>query len=138
QELIAAALVDVEQGDPRSVQALAARGEWLGHSPALVEWAHVIHGTSFEMTSASMPRQGPNTAEKRPASPPATTITMSSGCDHLPMSRSSSEPFTSGVVSPQRSDAAGRLADSNIASRTCCLLQPHSANERACSGHRTN
>ena len=46
EELVAASLVDVEQGDPRAFQAGRTRGERLGRAPALVERAHVIHGTS--------------------------------------------------------------------------------------------
>src|SRR5207245_8585674 len=84
EELVTAALGDVEKGDAFPLQAERSRGERLGHPPALVERAHAVHGTSFEITSAFMPRHGPNTAEKRPASPPATTNTMSSGLDHFP------------------------------------------------------
>jgi hypothetical protein len=43
QEFIAAALGDVKQRDPRSVQIRRPGSERLGQPAALVEWAHVVH-----------------------------------------------------------------------------------------------
>ncbi len=63
EELVAAAFGDVEQRDPGPAQGLRAGRERLGRAPALVEWAHVVHGTSFEIASEFIPRHGPNTAE---------------------------------------------------------------------------
>ena len=57
-----------------------------------------------------MPRQGPSTAEYRPASPPAASRTMSSGLSHLVMSVSGSAAWTCGVVSPT-AQLARRPAD---------------------------
>ena len=103
EELVPASLVDVEQRHVCAAQLREPRRQWLGHPALLVEWADVIHPISLEMISDSIPVHGPKTAEKRPASPPATTNTISSGLVHLQISWSSAALLTSGVVSPQRS-----------------------------------
>src|SRR5580704_15045800 len=63
---------------------------------------------------------------------------MSSGLSHLRTSSSSGAELTSGVVSPQRNDPAGRCTAENISARTRSFDHPHSENDRACSGQITN
>ncbi len=85
-----------------------------------------------------MPTQGPKTAEKRPASPPATMSRMSSGESHLGTSSASDASATRAVNSPWRSSQAGRRTASQMAARTSSLLQPPAASVSACSGQMTN
>ena len=63
EELVAAAFGDVEQRHARAAQIRPPRGERLGDARPLIEWAHVVHWTSFEIGSVFIPRHGPNTAE---------------------------------------------------------------------------
>ena len=63
EELVTAALGDVEQRHARAAQIRSPRGERLGDARPLIEWAHVVHWTSFEIGSVFIPRHGPNTAE---------------------------------------------------------------------------
>src|SRR5262245_16986712 len=115
EELVASALGDVEQGNARSVECVVTRGKRLRRAPAFVERAHVFHATSRETICEDMPKQGPSTAEYRPASPPAAMRTKSSGLSHLVISESGSAAWTCGVVSPRRSSRAGLRTASNIA-----------------------
>ena len=88
---------------------LGPRGERHGFGGAIVDRAYVFHLISLVTTCVCMPLQGPNTAEKRPASPPATTIAIWPASFHFRTRTSSALAWTAGVVSPRRSSSGRAL-----------------------------
>ena len=82
--------------------ASGARAWLLGLAHTRVERAHVLHSTSLVTTAASIPRQGPRTAEKRPAGPPATTSRILAGSSQRGISSSGWAPSTRAVFRPAR------------------------------------
>src|SRR6266498_2541276 len=63
---------------------------------------------------------------------------MACGDAHLGTGAAGPAEWTTGVVSPRRSSAAGLCTASNMKRRSCCLVHPAARNISACSGQITN